>query len=856
MLLSLLLKPNDSEVLAHRMSQTPIDMAYFFSLIHKGYNEEKEVLLASSASQQHADIWQVNCQLWLLMREKSADFNHKPLTVIDGKKLKSQLESMHREIIMAHLEGKKLFNDLTWAMLSYLDHYNADEDATSTMSSMASTHLLLNKNDIGARLFLLRTDFSGCMTTEEFLLPLCASKNPWVTLSVLSSSSVNVATFTQQMRDGIAGNIYLALEHLATFKVYAFLEEEDCVTLLRNMVRLSVLDKLHEKASKGAVEVLLNYLSQLIRSKDMSVSQVATDVLAIVGYNFLIAFKDNNWLSAGEDLAYAFEEEAIRFIRHRGVLAAMLQIEVKGETNHLMALFDHYAQHLGFRFYNTLFSAFKVDTATNEYIDPAVAKIMPWVFSLKCMREFNFITSVSNYGDVFEVIVGLNNSQFNNLLFENNYSLDAKDGVNYTFSSQLKPVGSKGEDDEACGVHPLYAALAAFNLGENASEVFRLGVEQLILKMLSDTQFKISHYFGVKGSGDFFNSLPQVKLADQLHRLLGTRHELLADADYECPSEVDVDLVDLLIRQCYVAEIHALVEHPEKSIEARRLAAIMAIVDQLPVERKVALYDDAPHFILLSLANNICECVTAIGEVKEKVSSVTMFSKMKNTIKKPSEENKIARVHLLTYIKNHLSQALHLAAAGKPTFMYMAYYAVNRMAGANLEPAAMAKAMLNDSTLAPGAQRNVDAGYAGDDSSDALVNDWLSKTIFVKSASTLSLIAMPLALLPDDYLDGILQRTNITKQQIRKMAFPKLAPEVFENQKVFMAAAESVRRSTLAEDAKVAGEEVAPSRVSAAVSAQALVARTSNGDSVVGSVSPLPKPTLSEKVGVAPTVSR
>lgn len=831
MIISRLLNPTATQVTDNKLKQVPIDLKYFWSLMAEAFADAPLV------------VDSVVNTLWPLVNKSL-----KPLSSGEDvedeirEELKIVLNSLKNEVLISHYEGKKIFDDLSWAMLSYLDYHCKNTEIQSSIRYIAGKYFSLNQNDMDARLFLLGKDYSmEEVGAEGFLLPLCESSDPWVTLSLLASPHIKATDLTGMMLDNIEVHIYAALEHINTFKEYAFLAEDNCATLLINMAALGVTNKIVTKAPEASIKAFLQFAGNLTLSQDRHFSTLAANAVALVGYQSLLVFMGASFKSQ-ESAAYVFEETVIRFIRHRGVLAAMLRLDtVEGAANQLAVLFDVYAPHLGLRFYRTLFSLFRIDVSRGEYADSSSEQLLSWMFSLKCMREFCFLTNSSvSHRDLFEIIIGLNNSEFNNMLFENNRSLDAEDGMNYTFSSQLKPVGSNGEDDELCGVHPLYAALAAFNPGEDANKALCLGYKKLIFKMLSDEQFKINHYFSVKGTSEFFNNLPQVKLTDQLHRLLCTRHELLTDADYECSGEVDTDLVEVLIRQRFVTDIIALVESPEKSIEARRLAAIMAIVDQLPVEKKVALSNEAPHFILLSLTHNVRECIAALAAKKERASSLvgSVWSRVKNT----TDANKIARVHLLTYIKSHLPNALIQSVEDKPSFMYLAYYAVERMAGAEINAVAIAKAALEGSTWAPQMQMLIDAGYAEAPlKMDAAVNEWLTKTILVKTASTLQFIAKPLALLPDDYLDGILQRTGFTKQAIREMAFPEFNPEVFESQQQLLTAIH-VRDSLLAEAAadNLEVNEDAVTAAEAVPGASALVARSLQGGGVVGGSAELP----------------
>jgi hypothetical protein len=864
MITSRILIPTAEQKLDNKIKQQSIDMAYFGSLIAAAYERSQSVLVSDR-------LWpMVGSTLVSLTKGQAVESQW-------SKRDKDALTGLSTEITLSHLEASfshpkrgEIFDKLSWAMLSYLDYYCKDADLKSKIMQIASTYVLLNEEDVDARIFLLSKDYSRHIRAEVFLPPLCESTDPWVVLSLLSSSNVNVITFTDKMRDDIDANVYSALEHVNTFKEYAFLTQSDCVMLLGNLVALGVVDKISSKASGDAIKAFLMFAGDLALSEDQSISKLAVDAIAVVGYQSLLTFVGakseipENMLSAYnaieaanpfvtsfartsfeslESAAFAFEETAIRFVRRRGVLAAMLKLDAKGDAKQLAGLFDDYAPYVGLRFYRVLFSLFQKDAISGDYVDASAGQLLSLVFSLKCMREFHFLSNSSvSRGDLFEIIFDLNNPEFNNMLFENNHMSGPQAGVEYNFSSHSKVTG--GEGGKVSSVHPLFVALATFDPKESASEQSIAGYKQLLVAMLCDTQFKIA-YYSTNDSSAFFNSLAEVKLADQLYRLICVRSDWLVSSDYLCPTDIDTSLVETLLRQRYVSEIFQLTQDPDMSKEAERLAAIFAIVNMLPIETRVELNEQAPHFILLSMTHNVCECVGVLE--KQKTSSMfgVALSKMKNT----TDENKIARVHLLTYIKNHLSQALITAAENKPPFMYLAYYAVFRMAGMELEAGAVAKAMLEGPALVPQMQQLIDSGYAtAPQEMDATVNVWLKSTIFVTRASTLEFIAKPLALLPDDYLNGILQRAGFTKQEIRKMAFPGFSPEVFESQKALLTAVH-IRDSQMAEICSAAsrGELGADSTVveEGVPGASALVARSLQGDGAVGgSVALPPKPPL------------
>jgi hypothetical protein len=790
MITSNFLNPTVADEYAHRFHSTKIDMGYYWSSMAKEYAEQQQELIRRGDEQNLMQAEDVNHLLWPLVHKLNADKDCVPTINIDSKRFEEILSEISQSLYVSTGEENTLLDRLSWAMLSYIRHFCKDQGVASVAMTIALTYSLENPDDLSAKLFLLGE--SAGEFPEGFLLLLCESSDFWVVFSMLSCSRVDVTAFTSQMRSKVNETIFLVLDRVATFKKYALLSSDRCATLLGNLVALGVVGEIPSKVPKDSADKFLAFSCSLSLSRDQSLSAIAADVIAIIACQSLSSFVDVAQENL-KDSSHSFEKEALYFIKYRGVLAAMLTLDVASGAIELTTLFDVYAQYLSLDFYKALFSLFQVEAESGCYVDPAAQPVLRWVFDLKGVREFYFMNSdVASCNAMLGVIVGLNNLDFNHLLFEGNRCLESREGVDDIATAKNKESGRQ--------VYPFFSALTSFVPGLYADPQVVSGYKKLLMTMLCDLQFKISNYYCKEGVSNYFNNQIEVKLAHQLNSLICLPSVTLESADFASVDAhieaLDVSAIvhDLKVR--YSQEIIALSSDPKMSTDGERLKAIFAIVKKLSLESLLELNDQAPHFIILSLANDICECVAVLDAQKTKVPSFSsMYGTTLGITKKPAGKNKIERIHLLIYIKNHLAKALVLATEDKPTFMYLAYFAVHEVAKGELELGRSAKAMLERASLEASTKKSTQTIYKITTGADDLVSQWLQNTIFLSRASTLEFVAKPLAHLPDDYLDGVLQRTTYTKKQIRKMAYPGLDSAVFESQKTFMAAVDDVRAS-------------------------------------------------------------
>jgi hypothetical protein len=778
-----------------------------------------------------ARVQEINQALWQLIQQPGMKGRPSPAIKIDSEQFKNILLAIAIDPDSSKPSGADIIDQLGWAMLSYASCYCHDKQLRKNLIDTVESYLLpqgpaavsgsgeVLVENMAARLFLLgQADFTP---SAEFLAPMMKSIDAWELFSILACPRVSAELLRSVITRDFEDNVFDVLDQLELFKHFALLSENDDERLGAALVRLGVYDG----PAASAYKLLCGFLEDA--EQDM------------------------------KGAARTFEEKAIALIATPGRLSELCQIDIEeygGEF--LTSVFDMFAGYFSLRFYRVLFLQFDVSNKIGFFATLLSQEVQNWVFNFKCMREFNFLKGEVPIHEMLEIIVGLNNPRFNEALFAANDQLGPKDNVECDGSAMKSPVGQ----DSKVQVYPLFSALTSFKPRENASRHFLAGLEKLILTMLLAQTFKVENYFSqidsqpsslkkaTRGlslkalakdakenvnSESFFHGLPEVNLAMRLQCLIC--NEGLVGSDYFpfplAEEEMNVELIESAFQSRYVDEIYKLMEHQKRlmglgktlsswtmvpqeterlavKIIKKKLAAIFSIVAQLPVENIIRLNEQAPHFVMLSMAHNIYQCIAALNVQKGRSQSIVggMFNKLKGS----SGDNKQARVKLLTYISNHLAEALAPASGGEIPFLFSAYYFIelkpNNFVIENACPGESQEQQMAARQAISAEQSTAQQYYTGNqESMTADVQQWLKETIFVASASTLPLIAKPLALLPNDYLDGLFQSSGLTKQQIRKMVFPTSVAvdvAVLDNQETFIRATMAMADVSIEEDLK------------------------------------------------------
>lgn len=802
---------------------------------------------------QIAKTQQINQALWELIQQYNAEGELSPAVEIDREKFQAILLAIAIASDTSKPSGADIIDQLGWAMLSYAAYYCRDEPLRKALLDTVESYLVMPGmeavsaerrvtflEDTAERLFLLgQADFRP---SAGFLAPMMASTDSWVLFSILACPRISADLLKSVITRDFEDNVFNVLDELTSFKHFSLLSEEDGERLSAVLIKLGVYD--------GP---------------------------AATGYKLLCSFlEDAEQSMAGA--ARTFEEKAIAIFSVPGRLSELCQIDTQEYSGEFLAsVFDTFSDYFSLRFYRVIFSQFNMSKNAVFSKEKPSQKVQDWVFSFKFMREFTFLKGEVPLHEVLEIIVGLNNPSFNEALFSANEQLGFKDYVTHDVRAIKSSVG----EDSKPQVYPLFIALTSFKPRENASRQFLIGLKQLMVTMLFEQSFKVENYYphaknqfflsgkavssiSIKASAkdskanvshsSFFNSLSEVTLAIRLYRLICK--ERLVESDYLplAYETIDVELIESALQTRYVNEIYQLIEHqkmlmdfnkplpgwvamatPEtkKVVEEtfkKRLAAIFAIVAQLPIENVIRLHEKAPHFVMLSMAHNIYQCIAALNVQKGRRKS--MPGGILNRLKGSSGDNKQARVRLLTYISNHLAEALVPAGEGEIPFLFSAYYFIelkpNKFMIENACPGVSQEQQMAARQAIAAEQVSAQKYYV--DNRKAMVNDvqqWLREIIFVASASTLPLITKPLALLPNDYLSGLLYLSGYAVQEIRRMALPQYVvvdTAVLDKQETFIRATMAMADASIEEDLKggVAMDDD--------ISVAAYIARVDGGD--------------------------
>jgi hypothetical protein len=816
----------------------------------------------SFAILQIAKTQQIIQMLWELIQQRSVEGELSPAVEIDSEKFRNILLAITIDPDSSKPSGTDLVDRLGWAMLSYASYYCHDAQLRKDLIATVESYLAVQSEqvvstrgrviiveNVAARLFLLGlADFTP---NAEFLLPMMKSIDAWVLFSILACPHISAELLKSVVTREFEDNIFDVLDKLQLFKRCALLSEDDGKRLSDVLESLGVYDG----PATSAYKLLCEFLE-----------------------------------GAEQDLkgaARTFEEKAIALIATPGRLSELCDIDIQqygGEF--LTSVFDMFANYFSLRFYRVLFSQFDASNKIGFFAKLPSQEVKDWVFNLRCVREFHFLKGEVPLHEMLEIIVGLNNPAFNDELFAINDQLGPKDNVERDVSAVKLSVGQDSQPQ----VYPLFTALTSFKPKENAGRNFLAGLEQLVLTMLVAQSFKVENYFPQSADqylsskktenslslkvfsknkksdvsrGSFFHGMPEVALAMRLHRLICNEH--LVESDYFPFAEevLNVELIESTFQSRYVNEIYQLIEilkihmgagewvsrvpgAMSQQIERmatklckKRLTPIFAIVDKLPVDNVIKLYEQAPHFVMLSMVHNIHQCIAALNVQKGR--SQSMAGGMFNKIKGSAGDNKQARVNLLTYICNHLAEALAPADEGEIPFLFSAYYFIelkpNNFVIENACPGESQEQQMAARKATSAEQATAQQYYMGNQEGMAAdVRLWLREAIFVSSASTLPLIAKPLALLPNDYLDGLLGSSGFTKQEVRRMALPQsvvVDAEALDNQETFIRATMAMADASVVEDAESAVDDVSVAALIGRMDRSALYAAATDYGEVV-----------------------
>lgn len=249
--------------------------------------------------------------------------------------------------------------------------------------------------------------------------------------------------------------------------------------------------------------------------------------------------------------------------------------------------------------------------------------------------------------------------------------------------------------------------------------------------MLKDPLFNIEEYYA-EGS-QFFKALPQVQLALVLYRSLNATTSTTVSNKFE--GNVDTALFSELLAYRYSQEISMLAMG--KSGEAvrgfdisalKKLIDIFEVVEKFSSEEVRALYENAPHFVMLALKYYATKLLVAAQE-KNRAG--------KNVFLPGSSERASDRSALLFYVADNIGK---LGYSHEAFFLRDAYRTIR-----NLPQASMAQA-----------------------------NRWLHDDIFTHGASAVKIHLFPaLNVLSDNQLHVLFKGSAYTLENLRECAFPQ-----------------------------------------------------------------------------------